>query len=255
MSGAGAGPAVTGGAGSRGPGRKHRRRNSSAAPTRVPSGIGPIWARKIGQFLAHIVWSTRIVGADRVPRTGPVLIAANHTGVIDGPVVFGCVPRSSHFLVKMEAFRGPIGWILRAAGQIPVDRSHGRQALTTALAELRRGRAVGIFPEGGRGAGDAASVRAGVAWLAVHAGAPVVPVAIFGTRRPGEGKGAIPKPRRRLYVEFGEPIVLPDAGTGRQAVADAMERIRTGLAGLVADATERAGAEITGSREPCGPAE
>ncbi|HMO12281.1 MAG TPA: lysophospholipid acyltransferase family protein, partial [Actinotalea sp.] len=133
---------------------------------------------------------------ENLPSTGAVVIAANHVSVIDGPLLHGVVPRDTHLLVKREAFRGVVGAILRGAGQIPVDRVTGRSALEAALAVLRRGGAVGIFPEGGRGDGAVQSVRAGVAWLAVHGGAPVVPVAILGTRRTGEGIGHLPAPRR-----------------------------------------------------------
>uniref|UniRef100_UPI002027CC96 lysophospholipid acyltransferase family protein n=1 Tax=Actinotalea sp. C106 TaxID=2908644 RepID=UPI002027CC96 len=127
-----------------------------------PGPGGPRWSRWVGRFLARVVWSTTVVGADRVPRQGPVILAANHIGVIDGPLVHGCAPRGTHVLVKHEMFRGPVGAVLSAAGQIPVDRRNGRPALAAALAVLRRGGAVGIFPEGVRGRGDASSARAGV---------------------------------------------------------------------------------------------
>ncbi len=127
----------------------------------------------------------RVVGAERVPASGPVLLAANHLGVLDGPLMHAAAPRPSHLLVKEEMFRGILGFVLRTAGQLPVDRESGRSGLESARAVLKRGGVVGIFPEGNRGRGDAANVRAGVGWLAVHADAPVVPVALLGTRRTG----------------------------------------------------------------------
>ncbi|WP_307793628.1 lysophospholipid acyltransferase family protein [Actinotalea soli] len=192
------------------------------------------------------MWSTTVVGAERVPRQGPVILAANHIGVVDGPLVHGCAPRGTHVLVKVEMFRGPVGAVLRAAGQIPVDRRNGRPALTAALAVLRRGGAVGIFPEGVRGRGDASSARAGVAWLAVASGAPVVPVAVLGTRRTGESVGHLPGLRRRLVVEFGEPVSLTDGEplAGRQAVARAHERVGAALRTHVRAASERAGVPL-----------
>jgi len=197
----------------------------------------------VGRFLARVIWNTRVVGADRVPTTGPVLLAANHTGLVDGPLVLGVAPRPLHVLVKEEMFVGPVGWILRAAGQIPVDRTGGRAALVTALAVLRRDGGVGVFPEGNRGRGDATSARAGVAWLALNGHAPVVPVAVLGTRRTGDRLSRIPGFRRHLYVEFGAPVVVekPDGVRGKAAMDAANEQIRSALATLVTSAVDRSG--------------
>ncbi len=210
---------------------------------RVPSSRGPMWSRRAGWLLGHVWWNTTVVGAENLPRTGPVVLAANHVSIIDGPLLHGVVPRGTHILVKKEMFRGPVGAILRAAGQIPVDRSSGRSALEAALAVLRRGDAVGIFPEGNRGSGQVDSVRAGVAWLAVQSQAPVVPVAVLGTRRTGESLGHIPGPRRRLVVELGAPIQAP-SGSGvsrREAVATTADLVAEAMARQVRDAAQRHG--------------
>ncbi|MBE9928145.1 1-acyl-sn-glycerol-3-phosphate acyltransferase, partial [Cellulosimicrobium cellulans] len=103
----------------------------------VPSPAGPAWSRWVGRFLARVVWATEVVGAEHVPAHGPVVLAANHTGVVDGPLVLGVAPRPLHVLVKEEMFSGPVGWVLRAAGQIPVDRTGGRPALAAGLGVLR----------------------------------------------------------------------------------------------------------------------
>ncbi|MFD4992106.1 lysophospholipid acyltransferase family protein [Cellulosimicrobium cellulans] len=220
--------------------------STGSAGVRVPSPAGPAWSRWVGRFLARVVWSTRVLGAENVPAEGPVVLAANHTGVVDGPIVLGVAPRPLHVLVKEEMFVGPVGWVLRAAGQIPVDRSGGRRALATGLGVLRRDGAVGVFPEGNRGRGDATSARAGVAWLALNGGARVVPVAVLGTRRTGEGVNRIPGLRRRLVVRFGEPFAVERAPgvSGKQALEDANERIRTALAELVADTVATTGVAL-----------
>ncbi|KGM14506.1 lysophospholipid acyltransferase family protein [Cellulomonas bogoriensis] len=216
------------------------------AGPQAPGAGGPRRSRWLGWFLARVVWRTTVIGADRVPRTGQVLLAANHLGLVDGPVVHGCAPRPTHLLVKHEMFRGPVGWLLRSAGQIPVDRENGRPALSAALGVLRRGGAVGIFPEGERGRGDAATARAGVAWLAVTSGAPVVPVAVLGTRRTGEPVGRVPGVRRRLVVAFGEPVTLTGGGPvrGRAAVQRANEQLRTVLAAHVAATSAATGVAL-----------
>jgi len=193
--------------------------------------------------LTRTLWSVRVSGAERVPAEGPVLLAANHQGFLDGPLLLGTAPRPAHILVKEEMFVGPVGWVLRAGGQIPVDRSGGRAALAAGLAVLRRGGVVGIFPEGNRGRGDVSGARAGIAWLALHGQAPVVPVALLGTRRTGESVGGLPGLGRRLAVEFGDPVTVSrgGAGNGRAALAAAAEAIRSALADLVAGASARTG--------------
>lgn len=219
-------------------------------PVHVPGRAGPRWSRWVGWGLGHLLWRTTVVGAEHLPPTGPVLIAANHVAGVDGPVLHGVLARGTHILVKREMFHGPVGLILRGAGQIPVDRDSGRGALEAALGVLRRGGAVGIFPEGNRGRGDVADVRAGVAWLAVHGGAPVVPVAILGTRRTGEPVGHLPRPGRRFVVELGEPI-RPEPAEGvprRLAVARAAEQIADRLAGHVAAAAARHGLPLPDDR-------
>lgn len=220
-----------------------RRGADRQRPVEVPGPGGPVWSRQVGRFLAQAVWRTDVVGAEHVPATGPVLLAANHVGLLDGPLLLGTAPRPLHILVKDSMFTGPVGWVLRRAGQIPVDRESGRAALVTALEVLRRGDAVGMFPEGHRGRGDVQDARHGVAWLALQSGAPVVPVAILGTRRAGQGSNHLPRPRTRLHVELGAPVVVGRApGTsGRQALADAGAAVQAALAAHVAGAAARTG--------------
>lgn len=204
---------------------------------------GPGWSRRVGWFLDHVWWNTRVVGVEHVPRTGRVLIAPNHTGVVDGPVAHGAVPRGSYFLVKEEFFTSRLGFLMTWAGQIPVDRRNGRPALEVARTLLEEDRCVGVFPEGTRGRGDVTAARAGVAWLAVRTGTPVVPCAILGTRPPGAARGHVPGPRSRLWVQFGEPIPV-ERGGGRTRIAEVMADVQAAMVGLVADAQERSGMRL-----------
>ena len=212
----------------------------------VPDAPIPRWSRWLGAVLTHAVWRTEIIGAELVPGEGPVILAANHLSVIDGPVLLGAAPRGTRVMVKEEMFTGVLGVILRRADQIPVDREAGRAALAAALDVLRRGGVVGIFPEGNRGRGDASSGRAGAAWLAVTSGAPVVPVAVLGTRRTGESVGHVPGLRRRLVVAFGEPITLARAPgvTGRESVSRGAEVLLGALADHVAAVSRRTGVAL-----------
>ncbi|MBN2177084.1 MAG: 1-acyl-sn-glycerol-3-phosphate acyltransferase [Demequinaceae bacterium] len=184
---------------------------------RPPGRLGAVLSGPIGWFLTRVYWRTKIKGADAVPGKGPVVIIANHVGFIDGPVAVGITPRPSHYLVKKEMFKHGLGLILRASGQIEVEGT-GREALVRAKAVLDRGGVMGVFPEGTRGTGDASSVAGGAAWLALHGNAPVVPLALFGTRRTGESVNIWPRPGRKLLAIFGRPFTLdvPQGLTGRE---------------------------------------
>ncbi|MFE4540628.1 lysophospholipid acyltransferase family protein [Streptomyces scopuliridis] len=203
-----------------------------AAPAPV-SEKGAAVGRGIGIGLMYGLWRPRVLGAWRVPASGPVILAVNHAHNIDGPMLMGTAPRPVHFLIKKEAFIGPLDPFLRAIGQLKVDRTVAdRAAITDALGVLRDGGVLGIFPEGTRGEGDFASLRAGLAYFAVRSGAPIVPVAVLGsTERRGRLIRALPPLRSRVDVVFGDAFEAGD-GTGRRtrkALDDATARIQERL--------------------------
>uniref|UniRef100_UPI0030F438B0 lysophospholipid acyltransferase family protein n=1 Tax=Streptomyces sp. GSL17-111 TaxID=3121596 RepID=UPI0030F438B0 len=168
------------------------------------------------------LWRPRVLGAWRIPASGPVILAVNHAHNIDGPMLMGTCPRPVHFLIKREAYVGPLGRFLDAIGQVPVDRSTAdRAAVTAALGVLERGGVLGIFPEGSRGAGDFAALRAGLAYFAVRSGAPVVPVAVLGSSgRRSRVIPALPPLRTRVDVVFGDPCSVGGGGRRTRTVMD-----------------------------------
>ncbi|GGS33860.1 1-acyl-sn-glycerol-3-phosphate acyltransferase [Streptomyces daghestanicus] len=199
----------------------------------VASERGAEVGRRIGVGLMYGLWRPRVLGAWRVPASGPVILAVNHAHNIDGPMVMGVAPRPTHFLIKKEAFVGPLDPFLTGIGQLKVDRSGAdRAAITRALDVLAAGGVLGIFPEGTRGEGDFAALRAGLAYFAVRSGAPIVPVAVLGSSgRPGRLIKALPPLRSRVDVVFGDPFDAGD-GTGRRtrkALDEATERIQKQL--------------------------
>jgi 1-acyl-sn-glycerol-3-phosphate acyltransferase len=201
----------------------------SEAPTARRADIG----RRIGVGLMYGLWKPRVLGAWKVPATGPAILAINHSHIIDGPVVMGVAPRPTHFLIKKEAFVGPLGPFLLAVGQVKVDRAVAdRTAITQALGVLDDGGVLGIFPEGTRGEGDFASLRGGLTYFAVRSGAPIVPVAVLGsTERRGRLVKELPPLRSRLDVVFGDPFEAGD-GSGRRtrkALDEATVRIQRQL--------------------------
>ncbi|MET7360121.1 lysophospholipid acyltransferase family protein [Streptomyces sp. NPDC005562] len=191
------------------------------------------------------LFKPRVLGSWRVPATGPVILAVNHSHNVDGPMVMGVAPRPTHFLIKKEAFVGPLGPFLDGIGQVKVDRSGAdRTAITRALGVLDQGGVLGIFPEGTRGEGDFASLRAGLAYFAVRSGAPIVPVAVLGsTDRRGRLIKQLPPLRSRVDVVFGDPF---DAGDGsgrrtRKALDEATVRIQGRLAAHLENARRLTG--------------
>lgn len=199
----------------------------------LPSERGAEVGRRIGVGLMYGLWKPRVLGAWKLPATGPVILAVNHSHNIDGPIVMGVAPRPTHFLIKKEAFVGPLGSFLTGIGQLKVDRaSADRTAISEALGILDHGGVLGIFPEGTRGQGDFASLRAGLAYFAVRSGAPIVPVAVLGSSdRPGRLIKALPPLRSRVDVVFGDPFEAGD-GSGRRtrtALDEATERIQKQL--------------------------
>jgi 1-acyl-sn-glycerol-3-phosphate acyltransferase len=216
---------------------------SPAAPD-LPAGTW-LWLHRFGRFVFPGVMSLlvrrRLHGRDRVPASGPVVLVANHSSMLDGPVIVTALRRRPVFLIKSELFAGPLGFLLRRVGQIPIRRGVvDRAPLQTALAVLRGGGLVGIFPEGTRGAGDVTEAHNGAAWLARSAGAVLLPVACRGTLRPA---GAKRRWRPRVDVLIGQPLPVP-AQPGRAGLTAATEQVRTALADLVSELDRlRAGTE------------
>ncbi len=205
--------------------------------------------RRIGVGLMYGLWKPRVLGAWKVPATGPAILAVNHSHNIDGPMVMGVAPRPTHFLIKKEAFVGPLDPFLLGIGQLKVDRSVAdRTAITQALDVLSAGGVLGIFPEGTRGEGDFASLRAGLAYFAVRSGAPVVPVAVLGSsERRGRLMKGLPPLRSRIDVVFGDPFEAVEGarssytGGGGRRAGGSGRRTRKALD----EATERIQKQLT----------
>ncbi|MGQ4350784.1 lysophospholipid acyltransferase family protein [Streptomyces sp. SAS_275] len=213
--------------------RRHPRRGEAGRQVTAPSARGAEVGRRIGVGLMYGLWKPRVLGAWKLPATGPAILAVNHSHNIDGPMVMGVSPRPTHFLIKKEAFIGPLDPFLLGIGQLKVDRhTTDRTAITDALGVLTSGGVLGIFPEGTRGDGDFASLRAGLAYFAVRSGAPIVPVAVLGSSgRNSRLIGGLPPLRSRVDVVFGDPFEAGD-GSGRRtrsALDEATGRIQKQL--------------------------
>jgi 1-acyl-sn-glycerol-3-phosphate acyltransferase len=204
----------------------------------LPAGARP-WlhdfARWLAAWLYRPAFRIQVCGRERVPHSGPVVLVANHSSLIEPQVIFGLTGRRTVFLVKVELSRGVIGVLLRWIGQLNVRRGEpDRGPMMAAVRFLRDGGLVGVFPEGTRGPGDVRHAEQGAAWLVRSSGAVVLPVAIRGTYRP---KGTARRFRPPLDVLVGEPFELP-VKRGRAGLVKATEEIRIRLAGLVHELDE-----------------
>lgn len=164
---------------------------------------------------AKLLWRPTITGTFYVPRKGGAIIASNHLSFIDSFAIPIAAPRPVSFLAKSDYFEGSglTGMVQReffkSIEAIPVDRHSSRAAqesLDAALAVLKEGKVFGIYPEGTRSRdGRLYRGRTGVAWLALTAGVPVVPVGLIGTDEVQPVGSNIPT-LAKVTVRFGKPI-------------------------------------------------
>jgi 1-acyl-sn-glycerol-3-phosphate acyltransferase len=206
-------------------------------------------ARPLVRLGLRLGWRVRVHGAQQVPSSGPVILAANHIGLLDGPALVALTRRLTFAMVKREAFTGPVGQFLIHMGQISLNRREiDPQAIRRAVRVLRAGKVLAVFPEGGRGAGEVAWAKGGAAYLAMVSGAPIVPVAILGTREPGQRKSQVPHLRRSIHVVYGEPFTVPRSSWPRRkaAVARWTEVVRQRLADHVVAAQALTGLPLPG---------
>jgi 1-acyl-sn-glycerol-3-phosphate acyltransferase len=196
------------------------------------------------------VWRPRVSGLEHVPRTGPVILAANHLSVVDSILLPCVVPRPVYYLAKDEYFRHwPGRALMTGLNQIPVDRSGGRaslMALDVAVPVLRAGRVLGIYPEGTRSPdGRLYRGRPGVAKLALDTGALIVPVGILRTDELQPIGARLPR-LVRPEVRIGEPL---DLSPWRGAPADSRV-LREITAWLMARIAALTGQEYVGRYAP-----
>jgi len=159
-------------------------------------------------FGTYFHW--RVYEADRVPETGPVILAANHASLLDPPLVGAALKRDICYLARENLFRNPlIGAVLRSWNVVPVDRDGGgATGLRAIMDRLNAGNAVILFPEGTRTLDGALQpARSGIGLLAIKSTAPVVPIRLFGTFEAYGRKMRLPRPRS-VAVKFGRPMNL-----------------------------------------------
>ena len=191
-------------------------------------------------------------GREHVPAEGPLLIVANHSSVLDPPLVGGAAPRQLTFLAKAELFKVPgFGALIRRLGAQPLRREGADpSALRAAQRVLQQGGALLVFPEGTRGdEGRLRPPKPGAALLAMQTGVPVVPAYISGSGRAWPRGRRLPRPAK-VRVTFGAPLTFPKAaGSDRKSQYEAVsERMMAAIAALRDDVARGTG--VAGARRP-----
>jgi len=206
--------------------------------------------------LCLVLFRARCIASENVPQTGAAIFAPNHFSFMDHFFVAMFMRRRVRFMAKSQLFSGPLQWILYHGGVFPVRRGHhDEEAFVTAETILGNGRTIVMYCEGGRSRTGELSNKAkpGIGRLALETGAPVVPIAVYGSQKARNWKRLqFPK----VTVQFGEPIVFDrvDQPTReqQQAVADEVfanirhlyaDLKRTGRKGMVQRVREQRRAE------------
>jgi 1-acyl-sn-glycerol-3-phosphate acyltransferase len=177
------------------------------------------------------------ISSDKVPQSGPVILAPNHFSFMDHFFLGAFIRRRVSFMAKSQLFKPPMQWIFTHGGVFPVRRGYAdEEAFLTANTVLGRGGAIVMYCEGGRSRTAELSElpKRGIGRLALESGAPVVPVAIHGSSHVRNWKrGHFPK----VDVAYGDIIQWDRIGDPtreqQQAVANEIfARVKTLYRGL-----------------------
>ncbi|MBR5751878.1 MAG: 1-acyl-sn-glycerol-3-phosphate acyltransferase [Clostridia bacterium] len=166
----------------------------------------------------------RVEGRERIPGEGAFILALNHTSFLDAFTAFLLLPNDARYMAKKELFRHqPLKWFITKIGAFPVDRSgNDMDAMRTALAALKDGHPLTIFPEGHRYKdGFIHELKTGTAFIAMRAGVNVIPARVHTSYRPFA----------RVFVCVGEPIV-PEGRVSSAALEDYTAQLKQSLENL-----------------------
>jgi 1-acyl-sn-glycerol-3-phosphate acyltransferase len=166
------------------------------------------WRTFRAVFTCYFRW--HVYNAERVPLTGPVILAPNHASYFDPPLVGSGVRRQISFLARDSVFRVPVlAAILRSWKVVPVDRDGGTgRGLKQIMQRLDQGGAIILFPEGTRSRnGELNPARSGIGLTVIKSSAPVVPVRVFGTHDAYGPHRLVPRPRP-VAVKYGQPLMF-----------------------------------------------
>jgi 1-acyl-sn-glycerol-3-phosphate acyltransferase len=211
---------------------------------------GSTWVYTLARIVCTVptllLYRPEVIGRKNVPRRGGLILAPNHFSQMDHFFAGLYLPRKIRFMGKSQLFGPPVlTAILKHGGVFPVRRGHrDEEAMRTAFTLLDQGEMVLIYAEGGRSrSGELGEPKRGIGRIALESGAPVVPVAIYGS-------ASVRKWKRlrfpRVTIEFGRPLSFPeekDVGPERQleVATEIFNAVKELYAGLATRSAARSG--------------
>jgi 1-acyl-sn-glycerol-3-phosphate acyltransferase len=200
--------------------------------------------KRVAFVLAKLLYRIRCNGYDKLPEDGPVIICSNHKSYWDPIFIAAVFKRPVFFMAKQELFKVPLlKQLVTALHAFPVNRHNpDRTAINRSLEILSSGRVLGLFPEGTRCREENGLGRPynGVALIAFHSKAPVLPVAIFGSNRIMPKKAIFPQ-FPSITIAVGDPLYMSESqfDTERDKLSRATEQIMNSIKKLYDDLKEK----------------
>jgi 1-acyl-sn-glycerol-3-phosphate acyltransferase len=179
------------------------------AAARAGVGWTYTFVRVLVSLPTLLIYRVRAIGVENVPKDGPLILAPNHFSQMDHFFCGLYLRRKIRFMAKSQMFGPPVlTYVYKHGGVIPVRRGHhDEEAFRTAYTVLGQDGMLLIYAEGGRSrSSELGEPKRGVGRLALESGAPVVPVAIYGSAKVRRWK-RLRFPR--ITVEYGEPLRFP----------------------------------------------
>lgn len=203
-----------------------------------PSWLYPFVRTQL-RLIFRLFHRWEVHGAENIPITGGCLLAANHASFLDPPAIGSASSkRLVRFMARDTLFKKGFGdWLMRGLHAIPISRDRGDVgALKRCIQFLRKGDCVAIFPEGTRTRdGQLGEAKAGIGFLIMSAGVPVVPIYIDGTFAAFPRGASWPRPRK-IRVFIGPPIAqdaLKQCGEGRDSYDRVAKLVMDSIKALV----------------------
>ena len=211
------------------------------------NGLRHAWygaLQQVARVVFVLVFGIRVYHRRRLPRRGGVLVVANHQSFLDPVLAAVGMPRPYHPMARESLFRlAPFRWLIRSLYAFPVRRGRADLgAVREALARLKAGAVVLMFPEGTRTRdGSIGTLHGGPVRIAVRAGVPLVPMVIDGAFEAWPRTALLPRPHT-IRVACGRPVSAADAAAGEPD--EVMAALRRQMLGLQAELRRSAAGDV-----------